>query len=330
MSGLLGLLLSTIGTDLFGSLRFSFGTRFLMSGISVVPVVVGLFALSMVLEEANVYFHQEEYSKVYLDAAKNFKRMKMPSGKTIISHMPMFIRDGLIGTFVGFLPGSGGNIASFISYNLEKKLSKTPEKFGTGFEDGIIAPETANNATLGGILIPTLVLGIPGDQFTAVMLGAFLIHGLPVGPLLFRENPVFIYVVFWTALFCNFVFVVYGYLGGKYFVKIAALRKSILIPAIAVIALTGSFASSNMIYSVGVAIIFALVGFLFKRYDYPFAPIVLGLTLGATIENSLLQSLMMSRNGLKIFLTRPVSVFSLPALFCFLSLHSLNRTFMAV
>lgn len=309
VSALLGLLMSTIGADLFGSLRFTYGTRFLMSGVSVVPVVVGLFALSMVLEEANEYFHKEEHSKIFLDAAKNYKRMKMPSKQTIVKHIPMFLRESFIGTFVGFLPGSGGNVASFIAYNLERKLSKTPEKYGTGFEDGIIAPETANNATLGGILIPTLVLGIPGDQFTAVMLGAFLIHGLPVGPLLFTENPVFIYVVFWTALFCNVIMVLYGYLGGKYFVKMAALRKSILIPTIAIIALTGSFASSNMIYSVGVAIIFAIVGTLFKRYDYPFAPIVLGLTLGSTIENSMLQSLMMSRNGFMIFLTRPVSVF---------------------
>lgn len=307
-SAFFGLLLSTIGGDLFGLIRFTYGSKFLLSGIPLVPVVVGTFAISMVVREVNQFRHREEHSELYLEAARNYKRMKLPAFSEIKPYIPMYIRDSLIGTFIGFLPGAGGNIAAFVSYNVEKKLSKHPEKFGTGCVEGIIAPETANNATVGGILIPTLVLGIPGDQFTAVMLGAFLIHGLPVGPLLFRENQTFIYVVFITAFLTNFTMVLYGLIGGKFFVRIAALRKSLLIPVIAMVSITGCFAANNRISNIGIGLIFAAVGFLFERYQYPFAPMILGLTLGSLIENSLLQSLMMSTNGLMIFVTRPVSI----------------------
>lgn len=308
LSGALGLLLSTIGSDIFGLIRFTHGSNLLLAGVPLVPVVVGIFALSMVLIETNLFRHTEEYSEVFLEAARKYKRMKFPSWPAIKARIPLLLRSSLIGTFIGFLPGAGGNIAAFVGYNVEKKLSKTPEKFGTGFEDGIAAPESANNAIVGGILIPTIVLGIPGDQFTAIMLGAFLIHGLPVGPLLFRDNPTFIYVVFWTALFTNVVMVLYGYFGGRFFVKIAALRKSLLIPIIAIVSITGCYAASGAVNSIGMGIIFAAVGFLFTRYNYPFAPVILGLTLGSIMEESMMQTLMMTRNGWWLFLTRPASL----------------------
>ncbi len=308
LSAVLGLLLSTIGSDLFGVIRFTYGSGFLLSGFPLVPVVVGTFALSMVLLEVNEFRHKEEHSEIFLEAATRYKRMKFPSWADIRARIPLLLRCSFMGTFIGFLPGAGGNIAAFVGYNVEKKLSRTPEKFGTGFADGIAAPESANNAVVGGILIPTLVLGIPGDQFTAIMLGAFLIHGLPVGPLLFRENPVFIYVVFWAAIFTNVVMVFYGYFGGKYFVKMAALRKSRLVPVIAIVSITGCFAANNTVSSIGIGIIFSVVGFLFTRYNYPFAPLVLGLTLGSIIENAMLQTLMMTQNGWMIFVTRPASL----------------------
>lgn len=308
-AAILGLLLSTIGSDLFGLIRFTYGSKFLLSGVPLVPVVVGTFAISMVVREVNQFRREKDHGELYLEAARNYKRMKLPSLAEIKKYIPLFIRHSLIGTFIGFLPGAGGNIAAFVSYNVEKKLSKHPEKFGTGCAEGIIASETSNNATVGGILIPTIVLGIPGDQFTAVMLGAFLIHGLPVGPLLFRENQVFIYIVFITAFLTNFTMVLYGMLGGKFFVRIAALRKSLLIPTIAIISITGCFAANNRMSSIGIGLIFAVIGFLFDRYNYPFAPMILGLTLGSMIENALLQSMMMSSNGAVIFFTRPVSIF---------------------
>lgn len=308
LSGVLGLLLSTIGGDLFGVIRFTHGSNLLLAGVPLVPVVVGTFALSMVLTETNIFRHQEEHSEIFLEAARKFKRMKFPSWAEIKPRIPLLLRCSLMGTFIGFLPGAGGNIAAFVGYNVEKKLSKTPEKYGTGFTDGIAAPESANNAIVGGILIPTMVLGIPGDQFTAIMLGAFLIHGLPVGPLLFRENPTFIYVVFWTAIFTNMVMVFYGYFGGKFFVKIAALRKSLLIPIIAIISITGCYAANGAVNSIGMGVIFAAIGFLFTRYNYPFAPIILGLTLGSIIEESMMQTLMMTTNGWWIFVTRPASL----------------------
>jgi len=235
--------------------------------------------------------------------------MKFPSPKEVFPLIPLLVRSAMIGTFIGFLPGAGGAIAAFVSYNVEKKVSKTPEQFGTGFVNGVAAPETAGNATIGGGLIPTLVLGIPGDQFTAVMLGAFLIHGLPVGPQLFREYPVFIYVVFWTAIFTNVTLVIYGFLGARFFVMAAALRKSILVPIIAIVSITGSFAATNQLSAIGIGIIFSVIGFLFFRYDYPFASLILGLTLGSIIENSLLQSLLMNQGGILIMVTRPASLF---------------------
>jgi len=319
-----GLLLSTVGADLFGVIRFTHGNNLLLGGVPIVPVVVGTFALSMVLVEVNDFRSKGEHAELFLEAARKYKRMKLPPWSEIKPRIPLILRCSFLGTFIGFLPGAGGNIAAFVSYNIENKISKNPEQFGTGCIDGIVAPETANNATVGGILIPTLVLGIPGDQFTAVMLGAFLIHGLPVGPLLFRENPTFIYVVFWTAIFTNFTMVFYGYYGAKFFVKVAALRKSLLLPLIAIVAITGCYAASRSVSSIGMGVIFAAIGFLFTRYKYPFAPLILGLTLGSIIEESMMQTLMMSNNGMMIFLTRPASL-----LFVVLSIVFVITTFIS-
>lgn len=306
ISGLFGLLLGTMGIDLFGNIRYNFGSTLLTIGMPLIPVVVGLFAISMVFKSV-----QESKDNMELDISlsSNFQRMKFPTWQEIKELGPVFLRSSLIGSFIGFLPGAGGNVAAFVSYNIQQKLSKHPEEFGNGSIEGLAASETANNATVGGTLIPTIALGIPGDQFTAIMLGAFIIHGLPVGPLLFRENQGLMYVIFITTLLTNLSFLVYGFFGAKHIIRLASLRKSILVPLIALFALTGIYASQSSSIVLGIGIFFGIVAFFFNRYNFPAAPAILGLTLCTLLENSLVQSLMMTSGDYFIFFKRPASLF---------------------
>lgn len=305
VSALFGLLLGTMGIDLFNTLRFNFGIQMLNVGMPLLPVVVGLFAFSQVIESIND--RKETVGEIFETAVTT--RMKFPGLSEIRRLWKTFLRGSLTGTFIGFLPGAGGSISAFVSYNLEKRFSKTPEKFGTGCSEGLASVETANNATCGGALIPLITLGIPGDQYTAIMLGAFIIHGLPVGPLLFRENQSIIYVIFAAALLSNFIFAALGYFGSKYIIRAASVRKSILVPFIALSAITGAFASESSLIHMAIAIAFGAIGYFMKKFGYQVAPVVLGLILSTLMEDSLVQSLIMSQGNFMIFLSRPVSVF---------------------
>jgi len=252
-------------------------------------------------------------------------RMKIPGLRSLLRLWKTFLSGAIIGTFIGFLPGAGGSISAFVAYNVEQKFSKHPEKFGTGIDEGLASVETANNATCGGALIPLITLGIPGDQFAAVMLGAFIIHGLPVGPLLFMENKNIVYAIFVTTFISNFVFVLLGYLGSKQVIKAARIRKSLLIPFITLMAITGSFATESSFIHMTIAVAFGFIGYFLKKHDYQAAPIVLGLVLSRLLEDALIQSSIMSRGSWLIFVKRPLSL-----LFIILSLLFMLSSFVDV
>ena len=322
LAGLLGLILGATGIDIFGNLRLNFGIRELIGGTPLLPTVIGLFAIVKIIHSINdVKITPDNNTLSTISSSKKMK-MKFPTIQEIKKLIPLFIRNLFLGTFIGFLPGAGGNIASFTGYNLEKRLSKHPEKFGTGIIEGIAAPEVANNSVIGGDLIPTLTLGIPGSQFTAVLLGAFLIHGLPVGPLLFRDNQEIIYVVFISVFLLNLVFIPIGYFGTNPLIKMANLRNSIIIPIISAFSFAGVYAISATTANLWISIIIGVIAFFLLRNRIPLAPVVLGLILSNIIEDSLVQSLIMSNGSLRIFITRPISMvlFGITAIFIALPL----------
>lgn len=318
LAGIFGLILGTVGIDAFGDFRFHFGVNDLAGGMPLLPAVVGLFALVKVFQAMNTSIEKPTISFSSAEAADT--RMRPPGIKSILKRWKTLLRGSLIGTFVGFLPGAGGNIAAFAAYNVEKRASRTPEKFGQGAEEGVIASESANNATPGGSLIPTLTLGIPGDQFAAVMIGGFIIHGLPVGPLLFRDHVDIIYVIFVTTFLMNFLFLPIGWVGSMMAVPLARLRDTLLIPIIAAFSLAGLFAIAGTTSNILIALIFAIIGLAADRFGFPPAPLILGLILSSIMEDAMNQSLTLSGGDYSIFITHPISACFLLAAILFVLL----------
>jgi len=211
-----------------------------------------------------------------------------------------------LGTVVGVFPGAGSTIASFLSYDFAKKLSKTPEKFGSGSLEGIAASESANSASVGGALVPLLALGIPGSATDAVLLGAFMLHNLNPGPQLFSERPDLVYGIFAALLLANLMVFILGSLAMPLFRKVVLISESLMTPMILMLAIVGSYAVNASIFDVGLCLSFGLLGWVLKRFSYPIAPIVLGLVLGKMMEENLRRALLM--NGFESFWSSPLSL----------------------
>ncbi|MCC8085188.1 MAG: tripartite tricarboxylate transporter permease, partial [Clostridium sp.] len=258
MSGTLGLLLSLIGMDnVTAYTRFSFGSTYLMGGLSFIPVLVGLFALSQ------CFLTVEE---IYVERTKAARtRNPLPTLKDLKTIAPTILRAGLTGTFIGIIPGAGGDISAFVSYDMERRLSKHPEKFGTGIPEGIAAPEASNNGTTGGALIPLLTLGIPGDANTAVMLGALMMHNLTPGPQLFLTKAETVNTLFAGFIIANVCMLILGFLGQPLFVKIVSIPKRVLVPVIIVMCTVGSFAINNNYYDIIIMLIAGIVGYFMSK-----------------------------------------------------------------
>lgn len=213
----------------------------------------------------------------------------------------------MIGFIAGVLPGAGATIASFVSYATEKKLSKYPEKFGTGVVEGVAGPEAANNAASAGAMVPLLTLGVPGSGSTAVMLRALMIHGLRPGPLLFQSNPEFVWGLIASMYIGNLALLVLNMPLVPVFTSILRLPYSVLVPIIIVVSFIGVYGINNSVFDLWVMLVVGTLGYFFKKFDYPAAPLVLALVLGDLLERSLRQSLAMSQNDPTIFFTRPTS-----------------------
>jgi putative tricarboxylic transport membrane protein len=299
----LGLLCATVGHDFVsGSIRMTYGIVELVEGIDLIPVSLGAFAISQVMT-----FMEEKQFKVDFIKSKLTLGNIYPSIEELLRSRWPIVRGALTGFFVGVLPGAGGTPATFISYAMEKKVSKTRDKFGTGQVEGLAAPEAANNSSEGGALIPLLTLGVPGSGGTAILLGGLMIWGIRPGPMLFQQNPEFIWYIISGLLIGNIGLLVLNVGFIPLFVTILKLVQPYLFTTITVLCLTGVYAYSFSFFAAWVMLAFGVIGYFAKKLGYPMAPLVLGLVLGPRTENSLRQSLMMSQGSLSIFIQSPIA-----------------------
>nr|WP_204468874.1 tripartite tricarboxylate transporter permease [Shouchella xiaoxiensis] len=302
IGGVFGLLIATVGIDaVTGYTRFTFDSTYLLGGISFIPVLVGLFAFSQTLITIEENFGQKPQKALL--KMKGFFPSKA-DWRATRAHM---FRSGLIGTFIGTIPGTGGDIAAYVSYNESKRFAKKPEEFGKGSIEGLAAPEAGNNAVTGGAMVPMTTLGIPGDSVTAIILGALMIQGIQPGPLLFKEQPDQVYGLFLGLLVANIVMVILGLIGIRYFAKIVHVPKAILSPIIFILCFVGAFAINNSIIDVFVMVGAGILGYILIKLKFSMSPIVLGIILGPMIESNMQRSLIMSGGDISIFFTRPIS-----------------------
>jgi putative tricarboxylic transport membrane protein len=299
MMGILGLLLAMVGMDpVRGAPRFTFGKMELMDGLNFVPVIMGLFGLSDILENA------EES----LDSTKSAKVGSLiPSREEVKDSVGPIARGSLMGTILGLIPGMTGSMASFLSYSTEKKISKHPERFGEGAGEGVAGPETANNAHANGALIPLFTLGIPASPTVAVLMGAFLMNGLIPGPFLFRENPQLVWGVIASFFIGNVILLILNLPLVGVWVKMLKIPYSILFAVILAFMVIGAYGVENSVFDVFIMLLFGVLGYLFKKFDFPMAPMILTLILGPTMERSLRRSMEMSQGDFSILFASPIA-----------------------
>lgn len=300
LAGMLGLVFAMVGmAPIDGTRRFTFGSNDLMAGFNTLTTLIGIFAVADILISAETMGKGVETIPVKKVKGFGFTM------KEFVSWLPGALRSALIGTGIGILPGIGGSTSGMLSYVTAKNMSKHPDTFGKGDPEGIVATECANNATIGGALIPLLVLGIPGDGVTAMMLGGFLIHGLSAGPLLFIKNADVVYGIFAACMLCGLIMLVVEWTCIKGFVKVLKVPKYILMPLILVLCAVGAYATNNRIFDVQSIIIFGVIGYLFHKVKMPTTPFVLCFLIGNMTETYLRRGLM-SYKSFGAFFTRPI------------------------
>ncbi|MDQ0272662.1 putative tricarboxylic transport membrane protein [Cytobacillus purgationiresistens] len=301
MMTICGLLLGTIGIDnVSGIARFTFDVPWLYQGIEFLTIAVGLFALGEVFKTILEKDEEEE------DIAKI--NNLLPSKEEFKESVGPIARGSILGFFIGILPGAGATLASFFSYLTEKRISKTPEKFGTGTIAGVAAPETANNAASGGAMIPLLTLGIPGSGTTAILMGALMMYNVQPGPLLFDDHPDVAWGLIASMFIGNIMLLVLNLPLVKVFAKIILTPKKYLIPIIIAISIFGVYAVQVSTYDLLLLLACGVLGYFLSKNDYPIAPLVLGLVLGPMIENNMRRALTITDGDYSIFFTRPLSL----------------------
>ncbi|GAK07085.1 tripartite tricarboxylate transporter permease [Geomicrobium sp. JCM 19038] len=303
MAVLFGLLITSIGPDPnTGQERFTFGMSTLQSGVELLPALVGLYVVSQ------LYSQITKVDEKYVFNTNKMDSMRIPF-KEIIGRWKVFLRSTVLGIVIGILPGAGGTVANFLSYDLAKKTSKNPEKFGTGTPDGVIASETTNNAVSGGAYVPTLALGIPGNTVTAILLAGLLLHGVNPGPTMFTEERETVISIFAALMLANIIMIILMYtVMIRFFTWALRVPKEILLPLIAVMAVAGTYNLRFNFDDLIILLIFSFIGYLLLKADFPLAPIIMGIILGPVIETNLNTSLMASSGSFMPFLTRPVSL----------------------
>ncbi len=295
----IGLIISFFGMDpISGVVRFSFGQIHMLSGIGIIPLAIGLFGLS----------------EVFTGMEEALRRDKPPKVKELFPRRkelkPTFMAIGRgtgLGFLVGLIPGTNSIIPTLLSYSVEKKVAKDPSRFGKGAIEGVAGPETANNAYCGAALIPLFTLGIPSSPTIAILLGAFIMHGLTPGPALFNNEPVFIWAVIASMYIGNLILLVLSLPMAGMWARIAFIPPKLLYPLVLIICVIGAYSENNALWDVWVMLVFGVIGYLFKKLDIPLAPIILTFVLGKLIENSLLQSLIYFRGNFWGFFQDPIS-----------------------
>jgi len=296
-----GLGLSFIGTDVVvGKPRFNFGLMVLGDGVGLIPLIMGLFGISEVLLNIDEKTQAKEIFKTKL-------KELLPTLRDWKDSIGAILRGSALGFFIGNLPGGGADVSSFLSYAVEKRISKHPEKFGTGVIEGVAAPEAANNAGAGGAFIPLFVFGLPGNAATALLLGALMIHGLQPGPLLLTQHPEIFWGTVASMYIGNVMLLVLNLPLIGLWVKLLEVPYRILFPLILLFCLVGAYSENNNPADMLVMLFFGVVGYVLRKYGYSLAPMVLAFVLGQRMEQTLRQSLLLSDGSFSIFFTRPIA-----------------------
>jgi putative tricarboxylic transport membrane protein len=300
-AGLLGILVSMPGTDpSTGALRLTFGIHDLDAGFSTLSVLIGAYAVAQVMSDI-------------IEVERKVDTVPATAGSMWITWREWkvqkwnLIRSSLIGTWVGIMPGIGATVGSLLSYTVAKTLSKTPEKFGTGFEDGIVASECGNNATVGGALIPMIAMGIPGSVTDVFLMAALVIHGLQPGPMLFTNHPEIVYIIFASCLVSHFVLFIILTAGIRYLAKLTTVPVWYMFPLILLFCLIGAFAENNRVFDVFVMLGFAVAGFAMDKTGFSLGAFVIGFVLGPITEKSLRAGLTLSDGSYLDIFMHPVS-----------------------
>lgn len=300
ISGVFGLMLPLVGFDpISGAPRLTFGSTELLGGITLIPVLIGLFGYSQ------VFMGIEKI--LVLPAIKTELKNLIPKLSEIKAVLSTMVKSSLFGVFIGAVPGTGTDIAAFVSYGEAKRSSKHPEKFGTGILEGVAAPESGNNACAGGAMVPMLTLGVPGDAVTAVLMGALTIHNFQPGPMLFKDHPEIVYPIFAAMILAQFVMLFVGLGGARFFSRLINIDRRVLTPVIFLLCVIGSYAMRFSFFDVGVSLVIGIIAYFMNYYGYPGSPILLAIILGPMVEQNLRRSLVISRGDPTIFLTRPIS-----------------------
>ena len=299
---LVGLFFSTVGVDItLGLPRFTFGSIELLNGVDFIPAMIGLFGVSEVLR--NMGLAHLKFPITTVKAENIFRGV----AETLWKYKANMVRSGLIGTFIGILPGAGADIAAWIAYAVSRRFSKEPEKYGKGAIEPIVDAGTANNSCLAGDWVPALVFGIPGDSITAIVIGVLFMKGLRPGPMIFQEQPQLVYAVYVSFIIANILLVPFGYLAIRVSSTMLRVPRNILMPAILMFCIVGSFAINNSLFDVGLMLFMGILGYFFEANGIPVAPIVLGMVLGPIVEQNFMVSMIKSEWDLTQFFTRPVA-----------------------
>jgi putative tricarboxylic transport membrane protein len=300
----LGIVFSLMGrSSLTGTIRFNFGTIYLWDGIPLIPFMIGLLAIAEMISLGT----KKQVTIASREVAAGFSGL-WQGIKDVFKHKVCFFRSAGIGTTIGIIPGIGGAVANVLAYTVALQTSSHPETFGKGDPEGVIAPESANNAKDGGALLPTVGFGIPGSAEMAVLLGAFILHGLTPGPLLIKDHLEIVWALIIGLALSNLLASSFGLLASRILIKITRIHLSYVIPVVVAVCLIGAFAIRNDIWDVLLAMIFGFVGFGLRTFGFPIITLVMGYVLGAMAEISFNQSLMMSDTGYRIFFLRPISL----------------------
>jgi len=301
IAGSLGLLIATVGLDPFaGMVRYGFGNVNLITGFEIIPFYMGIFALSQVM-----YLLYEKIKRV---KAEEKVISEYPTFGEYKNCLPIIVLGAIIGVFVGVLPGAGASIACWIGYNEAKRWSKHPEKFGNGAIEGVAAPESSNNGVTGGAMVPLLALGIPGSNSTAIMLGVLIIHGLRPGPMLFATNPIVPYSIFVALFIANILMFFVALMMIKALIKIVNIPPAIMNAGIVALIFVGAYSINNSMFDIFAVLLFGVLGFILKVYNYPVTATALGFVLGYLVETNFRRALAMSHGSWLIFIQRPISL----------------------
>lgn len=322
IAGFLGLLMATVGIDpLQGYYRFTFGIPDLFSGFDVIPVILGGFAFPQIIRTLR--------SPTTGSLGPSSVTRVLPRWPVLRRYWTAMVRSGLVGVGVGAIPGAGEDIAAWMSYDIAKKSSKEPEKFGKGTMEGVISAETANNSCIGGALIPLLTLGVPGSPPAAMLLGAIWLHGVRPGPMLSFEFPHFIPQMAATLFWASLTMLVFGFAMSKLTIRVLRIPPAIFMPIVAFFSVMGSYSLGLRIFNVQMMFLFGIVAYLMEEMGYPIAPLVIGIILGPMADANLRRALIVSQGSLTPFFTRPVALVLLALiLFSVLSQTQTYRNFL--